>query len=125
MNSYETYNHSEITFISTSFKGNRAFDRQCKKTLRVSLQWRLFIPYHRSLSVKSGQIKCIYVSSLKIWKDIIGFCESGGKLTLQLLSSDENFECVVGPSIYKLGAFACRDYSTGMITFSKIALSYL
>ena len=59
-----------------------------------------------------------------IQKDIIGFCESQGKLTLQVLSSDENSLCKSGPSIYKLGAFACRNYFTGDVSFSKIALSY-
>ena len=66
----------------------------------------------------------IFACLRNIEKNIIGFCESDGKLTLQLLSSDENSECASGPSIYKLGAFACRNYFTGHTWFSNIVLSY-
>ena len=66
----------------------------------------------------------IFACLWRIEKDIIGFCESDGKFTLQLLSSDENSKCASGPSIYKLGAFACRNYFTGHTSFSKIVLNH-
>ena len=66
---------------------------------------------------------------MKIEKDIIGFFGGedslfGGKLIIQVLSSDENLECASGASIHQLGAFACRDSLTGNVTFSEMAFSY-
>ena len=57
-------------------------------------------------------------------KDIIGFCKSNDKLTVQFFSSDENSHCDSGASIFKNGVFGCRTIS-GHFIFSETTMNYM